>query len=56
MFEIQYRYYGDTVVYSKKLDEIFSLNRNGKYAKAIVYGMPDESLENVRKKIASLYN
>lgn len=55
-FTIQYRYYNDTVVYSKKLDEIFSLNGNGKYAKPIIYGMPDESLENVRKKIASLYN
>ena len=55
-FRIQYRYNDDTVVYSKKLDEIFSINRNGKYAKPNIWGMPDESLENVRKKIASLYN
>lgn len=57
-FQIVYRYNDDTVVYSKKLDKIFSINNsnNGKYKEPHIWNMPDESLENVRKKIASLYN
>ena len=55
-FRIEYRNDFADVVYSKKLNKLFSIS-NGVYSETIsIWNMPSESLERIKNKIASLYN
>lgn len=55
-FQIYYRNDSREVVYSKKLDKLFNMGRySSTYEKPNIWNMPDESMERVKAKIASLY-
>lgn len=54
-FEIGYRNEFCKVVYSKTLDKLFRIDGDNYQALTPLWRMPESSLENIKKKIASLY-
>ena len=55
-FVIDYRSHRYNVIYSKKYNKLFTMS-NGRYIVCdSIWGIPDTTFENIKAKIASLYN